>query len=256
MENFRSQCLEEFNNLFKQTQKRNKNQFLISLLGIRKEEFKDRSLLTIPYIQEMEFDEVLKATSLFMRIIDGLSLSKDKTSGENSIRIKLFTYCHLVEVDLYYNILGNLLHILANGSYIENLLLDKTLKRKKNTLRKLCKECRSNGIDIHLDGIYEIICNDNYLDLRNAFLHSRYILAYPDLVLTKQISTKNKCHYSFNEVNVLFANIITFVKTFIETYKEVIRPYQQKELVCIDYLGKELHAKYDKKSKRWIFIKE
>lgn len=256
MKNFRSQCLGEFKNLFEQTQRQNENQFLISLLGIRKEEFKDINLLTIPYIQEMEFDEVLKATNLFMRIINGLDLNKDKISRENSVRIKLFTYCHLVEVDFYYNIIGNLLRILANGSYIENLFLDKTLEKKKNILRKLCKECRGSGTDIHLDGIYERICNDNYLNLRNAFLHSRYILDYPDVVLTKHISTKKKCHYSFDEINTLFVNIITFVKTFVETCKEVIRPYQQKELIHIDYLGEKLYAKYDKKSKGWISAKE
>jgi len=83
MENFRSQCLREFKNLFKQTQNQNENQFLISLLGIRKEEFKDRSLLTIPYMQEMEFDEILKATNLFIRIIDALNSNKDKSNKEN-----------------------------------------------------------------------------------------------------------------------------------------------------------------------------
>ena len=255
MENFRSECLREFKNLFKQTQNQNENQFLISLLGIRKEEFNDRSLLTIPYMQEMEFDEVLRATSLFLRIINGLDSNRDNIDRENSLRIKLFTYCHLVEVDFYYNVIGNLLRILANGSYIENLLLDKTLERKRNKLRRLFKECRGNGVKIHLDGIYEKICSDNHLNLRNAFLHSRYILNYPDLVLTKHISTKKKCHYSFDEINILFADAITFVKTFIETYRNAIRPYQQRKLIRIDYAAKKLYIRYHQKSKRWIFAK-
>ncbi len=256
MENFRSQCLREFESLFKQTQNQNENQFLISLLGIRKEEFKDGSLPTISYIQEMEFDEVLRATSLFLRIINGLDSNEDSIDRENSLRIKLFTYCHLIEVDFYYNIIGNLLRILTNGSYMENLLLDKTLKQKKNKLRRLFKECRGNGVKIHLDGIYERICNDNCLNLRNAFLHSRYILDYPDMVLTKHISTKKKCHYSFDEINILFADTIAFVKAFIETCGNVIRPYQQRKLIPIDYAAKKLYIRYHQKSKRWIFVRE
>lgn len=256
MENFRSQCFGEFNNLFKQTQKQNKNQFLISLLGIRKEKFKDRSLLTIPYMQEMEFDEILKATNLFIRIIDALNSNKDKTNKENSVRLKLFAYCHLVEVDFYYNVIANLLRTLANSSYIENLLLGKALKKKKNALQKLCKKCRDNEIDIHIDTIYEKVCNDDCLDLRNAFLHSQYIINSPDVVLTKHIFTKKKCHYSFDELNTLFENVITFVKAFIETYKNAIRPYQQIKLIRIDYLGKKLCMRYHKKSKSWISAKE
>lgn len=256
MENFRSECLREFKNLFKQTQNQNENQFLISLLGIRKEEFKDRSLLTIPYMQEMEFDEILKATNLFIRIIDALNSNKDKTNKENSVRLKLFAYCHLVEVDFYYNIMANLLRTLANSSYTESLLLGEALKKKKNELQKLCKKCRDNKIDIHIDTIYEKVCNDDCLDLRNAFLHSQYIIASPDVVLTKHIFTKKKCHYSFDEINTLFANVITFVKTFIETYKNAIRPYQQIKLIRIDYLGKKLYTRYHKKSKRWISAKE
>lgn len=256
MENFRFQCLGEFKNLFKQTQKQNENQFLISLLGIRKEEFKDRSPLTIPYMQEMEFDEILKATNLFIRIIDALNSNKDKTNKENSVRLKLFAYCHLVEVDFYYNIIANLLRTLANSSYIEGLLLGEVLKNKKKTLQKLCKKCRENEIAIHIDTIYKKVCNDDCLDLRNAFVHSQYIINSPDVVLTKHIFTKKKCHYSFDEINTLFANVITFVKTFIETYKNAIRPYQQIKLIRIDYLGKKLCIRYHKKSKSWIFTKE
>jgi len=178
MENFRSQCLREFKNLFKQTQNQNENQFLISLLGIRKEKFKGRSPLTIPYIQEMEFGEICRTTNLFIRIINGICLSKeseDKNNERNVIALKLFVYCHLIEVDFYCNIIANLLRLLAKNSYVENLLLDEKLRKKKNTLQKLCKKCRDNGIDIHIDTIYEKVCNDDCLDLRNSFAHSRYI---------------------------------------------------------------------------------
>ncbi|MBA7492137.1 hypothetical protein ES702_02686 [subsurface metagenome] len=255
MENFRSQCSEEFNSFFKQTQKRNKNQFLISLLGIRKEP-KIRNLLTIPYIPEMEFEEVCAVTNLFIRIIDGINPSKDKTNRRNSIRLKLFVYCHLIEVDFYYNIIANLLRTLANSSYIENLLVGETLKKKKNTLQKLCKKCRGNGIEIHLDKIYEKVCNDDCLDLRNAFVHSQYITSPSgDVVLTKKIFSQ-KSSFSSDKINTLFESTITFLNTFIETYRKAMRPYQQIEPIRINYLGKNLYIKYHKKRKSWIFAKE
>lgn len=257
MESFRSQCFGEFNNLFKQTQKRNENQFLISLLQIRKEELKGRDLLTIPYIEEMEFGEVCRATNLFKRIIDGINLSEDKNNERNVSALKLFVYCHLIEVDFYYNIVANLLRALANSGYIENLLLGTKLKTKKNTLQKLCKKCRGNGIDIHFDKIYEEVCNDDCLGLRNAFAHSQYITSPSgDVVLTKKILSSQKSSFSSDEINTLFENAITFLKTFIETYRKAIRPYQQIELIRINYLGKKLYIKYDKKSKSWISAKD
>jgi len=75
-------------------------------------------------------------------------------------------------------------------------------------------------------------------------------------VLTKKIFSSQKSSFSSDKINTLYENAIIFLNTFIEAYKEAIRPYQRTQPILINYLGKRLYAKYDRKSKSWISAKE
>ena len=110
MENsdFSEMCKNTFDTLFQEAKNTNKIQFLTSFFPFGK----INKNSTLSYISDYEFAEVLDLLGSFVPLQAGNEINiKDK------VRIQMFLYCHIVEVDLIYHIVFNMIQTIKKNPY-------------------------------------------------------------------------------------------------------------------------------------------
>lgn len=218
--------------LFDYAKKRDKQEFISAL----KPPIVRKTILnkTIPYVDDLmnlELGEAIDTYSI-------LAGSARSTEVEKRTRMKLMliVFFHLLEADAWHSILEELLGIITGKNY-KSKLRNKDLRTKRRRIVCLLDNCIQKGIVLSIQQLYNDICNENMIDLRNAFSHSQYILAPQGdcLIITKDL-LKNfpisksgkkkkkirKTGYSFNEVKKMYENMIVFLKALALTRKEAL----------------------------------
>jgi len=158
-------------------------------------------------------------------------------------RIKILNYCHIMEADLPYTIIWNLLRILSkqkclwtfyacdeNGNPKEDKnkrfpVLRYSLE-KINAINKLANK--------HSLIIGDILSNIWQSDLRNSFSHSQYFWMGNTFRVSNTISPLSRKDediektivYSDEEVDKLYNAASIYLLTFIEAFKFAIKPYK------------------------------
>jgi hypothetical protein len=158
-------------------------------------------------------------------------------------RIKILNYCHIMEADLPYTIIWNLLRILSkqkclwtfyacdeNGNPKENENKKLTVLRfsleKINAIKKLAKKCSLT--------IGDVLSNIWQSDLRNSFSHSQYYWMGKTFRVSNTISPLSRKDediektivYSDEDVESLHDAASIYLLTFIEAFKIAIAPFK------------------------------
>lgn len=122
-----------------------------------------------------------ESNALLNQITDIIKQTKDI---HNATRLFLLLYCHILEMDEFYNIIGNMLRITKGERYAVNLYNSKIPSTTKpnaskpalkpagkiDKLKSLAKETGFEKLTDVISGLYSS-------PLRNAFFHSSYSLS-------------------------------------------------------------------------------
>ena len=247
---FERLCSESFSKIYSAAKSKNEIQFLTSCFAI----YKQFDLNIMSYMTDYEFNEVLDLLSNFKQLQE-----INELDACNKTRIRMFLYCHIIEVDLVYMILYNMLRTIKGKNYLSAI----TFKNKKGNITKaehpLQKigqiEKESHACGIPLKPIYSEIY---FSHLRNAFSHSQYFLdkkggfhLSKNLSLTssavyKKASKKN--HYKVEDIKTVFNKSILYLKTFIDNHKAFLKDYKDGCHYPTQF-GKIYYKKF-----RWGFV--
>jgi len=181
----------------------------------------------IDYLRDYEMQEVCNFLNDFKLILEKIDNNKQE------MRIKIMIYCHIMEADLPFIILWNLLRVL-NGQQCEaefrmiNKKGEKVIceypDQKIAEIEKLSRQLKL--------AIGEFIRKFWRGDIRNAFSHSQYFLSdnfftiTRDLLLIPRKSLNKRAVYSYQDIDKLYSCAVSFLSTFIDVYKRYISPYK------------------------------
>ena len=113
-----------------------------------------------------------ESRDLFFQMVELIEKSDNK---HEQIRLLLLLYCHIFEMDEFYNIIGNMLRICLGERYGVMLYNSPTLARELNPsskLEKLESLSKKAGFELLIDTIRNLYSSP----LRNSFFHSSYSL--------------------------------------------------------------------------------
>jgi len=252
VEKYKKETQEKLKQLFKEAEEKNSEKFLRAFFAIDTKRYPNKIM---SYVSSLEFKELLDLLKTFNKIV--ISYKVDKNTRT---RLRLFLYCHILEVDLPYMIIANIARILAGEPYDSRIYL--TTEEGK----KLCeypwqkiKYLNDLGKKVGLD--LSAIWNRFFRpELRNGFSHSQYCLRnrQGDVFLTSEVSpttrTKkppNKEFYSYKEVEDLYMAACEFLQVFIEITKQFLSKYKNGNYYSIGYdIGP---VRFDLNRKSWGF---
>ncbi len=119
---FEKLCESTFNSLFQGAKQENGAKFLTSLLTIYYDQ--NSGLDTINYTVDYEFEELLD----LIRGFSGFEES-DELGLDIKVRLFLFIYCHVIEIDFIYLVLNNMLNTIRGEDYSTIIFLLENLAR-------------------------------------------------------------------------------------------------------------------------------
>lgn len=191
----------------------------------------------ITYVVEDEMYELCEFLNGF------IALAKNTSDEHEQLRIKILTYCHIMEADFPYTVLWNMLRILNkqkcvwtfyNCDDFGNCKLDKNgeltvLRYSTEKIIAINKLALRLGLKI--GGVLSKIWQS---ELRNAFSHSQYFwmgntfrVSNSISPLSRRDSDLNKdYYYSASQIDELKICASTYLFTFIELYKYAIQKYK------------------------------
>lgn len=225
---FAKNCETYLTELFEKAKQTDEEQFFTSCFVL----FKYDKYNMLSYVLDEEFQEVTEFISSF-----GVLLESEDIDIKIKTRVRVLLYCHIIEVDLIYTLIFNLLKTIARENYSANILH----VSKKNEIINLhypaekidliSRYSKKYGLELH-----KLYHNIFYKQIRNAFSHSQYSLS-PDggFNISKFISPssqnlfkqpKFKTFFTFDEISSLFDKSFIYIKSFIETYNRYISKYQ------------------------------
>ena len=111
-------------------------------------------------------------------------LPDDLPSGYAQLRMLLLLYCHIFEMDDFYNILGNLLRVTQGERYAINLYNAPNTTpalKPSNKLDKLESLAKTAGYPKLITALRALYSSP----LRNAFFHSSYSLSEGDFIIVR-----------------------------------------------------------------------
>jgi len=193
----------------------------------------DRTVVTLPdgtkrrfYIPdespEMEIAQTFVAVQTYEKIV-----RDENTDKRIRAHLALMLSLHLLETDIWHTILGNLLKAINGVCPTSRLFRDQCLEHKLKTMTGLLARCKTRTLAIN--NVYRTLCNQDIIDLRNAFFHSQYLLVpnKGDVVLTKWLARKRpagkKGEFLFSEIQDLFQQTLTFLTVLAQIRREVLR---------------------------------
>ncbi|MFD0837226.1 hypothetical protein ACFQ0I_15715 [Mariniflexile aquimaris] len=122
------------------------------------------------------FSHIHESRDLFFQMVELIEKSDNK---HEQIRLLLLLYCHIFEMDEFYNIIGNMLRISLGERYGVMLYNSPTLTtelKPANKLDKLKSLAKKAGFELLIDTIKNLYSSP----LRNSFFHSSYSLSGDD----------------------------------------------------------------------------
>lgn len=208
-------CLRTFNELFKNAKAKSKEKFITALLSLDEE----TTSTTLSCTQEAEFHELSSLVNDVLRIV-----SSPKVEKPLKARMRLFAYCHIMQVHSIYLIISNLSGILLNQDmdpvvyYINKSGNRHNCYSNEEKIRAI--KIKSAPLDIPLDTVYDFLYYPKILD---AFITSQYLLSEgSNLVLMKKIqastSSTVKRYFRYSELKNIFDKSLVYLHTFMEIF--------------------------------------
>jgi hypothetical protein len=226
-------CNNTFNKLFKNAKETNQTQFLTSFFSFG--EIYGQS--TLSYISDYEFAEVLELLNNFNPL-----QTSNEINIKDKVRIQMFLYCHIIEVDLIYHILFNMIQTIKRQSYSSDIfsIRKKKSKNGEKGSKKIAKypidkikvlKVESDKFEMPLDKVFSDFYSNT---LRNAFNHSQYFVeqngTFSISQSLSQFSQGNaRGHYSAEAISHFYQKSLTYIKTFINCYKSHIKEFMDGE---------------------------
>lgn len=254
---FAQLCDKSFFQIYAKAKETSEVQFLTSCFAFYKEFNHD----IMSYITDYEFHETLDLINQFKRLQDDRIYPKqsfamnflmfmmkllfriksiDEVDVKIKTRVRLLLYCHIIEVDIIYMILFNMLRTIKGEQYSPTITFKSKNKCKSGgvieaeypsqKIEQIEKE--SQAIGIPLQPIY----SEFYFNhLRNAFSHSQYFLDQDGgFNLSKNLSpatsavykkaTKNN-YFKAEEIQAIFDKIILYIESFIRNHMQFLERY-------------------------------
>ena len=224
---FEEICEETFAEIFNRAKNTDEKKFLTNCFAFHNKW--NHNILT--YYLDDEFREVLELISDLIDVKESENINKTTKA-----RMYLLIYTHIIEVDLIYLILYNMINTIRKKEYSPYV---KYLNKKNEETEAIypsqkikCLQDIGHEINIDIESLYNKFFDSN---LRNAFSHSQYYL-YPsgDLENTKNISTtfsttskskKVQSMYTYEDIECKFEMSLDYVRSFIKISKKSIKPY-------------------------------
>lgn len=102
-----------------------------------------------------------------------------QTTNQDQIRLFLLLYCHIFEMDEFYNVIGNMLRITQGERYTSMLYNSPTISRELKPTHKMDK-LKSIANNAGFTDLTDVIARLYLSPLRNSFFHSSYSLTERD----------------------------------------------------------------------------
>ena len=186
---------------------------------------------SITYVVDAEMQEVREFVNAFKSMLVGTGVDQRLKA-----RVEIVVYCHIMEADLLFVILWNLLRILKQESCIWTF--SRVTKRGETHVceyprEKISEIARlSDEMELTVGEVLEDLWHG---DLRNAFSHSQYFLASNYFVPTSRLSPVSRKadrtphpvkSYSYEEIHDLCKSAENLLTAFIDAYRRHIEPFK------------------------------
>jgi len=148
--------------------------------------------------------------------------------------LALMLSINLLEADIWHTILGNLLRTINGVRPTSRLFRGQCLEHKLKMMTGFLAES-TTGI-LSINRVYQTLCNQDVVDLRNAFFHSQYLLVpnKGDVVFTKWFTKQRpagkKGEFKFSEIQDIFRRITTFLTVLARIRREILKSTPQKNV--------------------------
>jgi hypothetical protein len=245
-------CDEAFSQIYAKAKATNKVQFLTSCFAF----YKQQHLNIMSYVTDYELQEVLELISRFKQLQE-----VDEVEAKTKTRIQLFLYCHIIEVDIVYMILFNMLKTIKGERYSPTISYRGKkgdiveAKYPSQKIELIAKESQQVGVT--LGPIY----SEFYFNhLRNAFSHSQYFLDEDGgIILTVNLSPATlavykqavvKSSFKTEEVHSLFNKSLLYVESFERHHMHSLESFMDGCRYQTDF-GQIYYSRHDG---RWLFV--
>jgi|LGVF01.1.fsa_nt_gb hypothetical protein len=133
------------------------------------------TLLRLRGIESSGWDPLSESDQLTHQLV---SFIQAPIENSLKLRLTLFLYCHLTEMNDLYNIIGNLLRVIQGHRYVMSPFIGEIHESKKEAKYPIAKIKRIKewAEDVHLEKVGELLELFLVKEVRNAFFHSDYIL--------------------------------------------------------------------------------
>ena len=182
------------------------------------------------YVTDYEFNEMLCLLNDFKQIQE-----INELDSCNKTRLRMFIYCHIIEVDLVYMILYNLLRTIRREKY------SPIIKYKKNNghfidakypVQKIEQiENDSQAVGIPLKPIYSEFYfshSQYFLEQNGALNLSKNLMSSSSAV---QKEPTKQSFYEPAEIKSIFSKSLLYVKAFTENHKVFLKEYEDGGLL-------------------------
>jgi hypothetical protein len=204
----------------------------------------------INYLRDYEMQEVCYFLEDFRLILEEID------NKEQEMRIKIMIYCHIMEGDLPFIILWNLLRVLEGHKCEAELSMINKKGEKVICVYPGQKIAEIERLSTRLKlRIGQSVRKFWERDLRNAFNHSQYFLSDSLFTITKNLLQipreleKKRAVYTYQDIDRLYSCSVSFLSSFIDFYKFYIEPYRDGKAYRIQ-LG---FIKWDANVQRWLW---
>lgn len=211
------------NNLFLKAKSKDEFEYICALLRIRG-------------MESNGWDPLEETQHLFKDII---SLSQGPLRGDTQVRLLLFVYCHITEVDAIYCVLENMLRTIEGERcsispfmhlYGKKNAFDSRPPSAKQVVKTLQEHAQKLG-EKELSDLLGWMFNEQ---VRNAFYHSDYII-FKDEFRSREgnFNTNNVITKSMkiNELIELINRGLNFFQNFMSVYYEHILSYKESKII-------------------------
>lgn len=172
---------------------------------------------------EMEIAQAFVAVQTYEEIV-----RDENTDKRVRAHLALMLSLHLLETNIWHTILGNLLKVINGVRPTPRLFRGQCLEHKFESMIELLARCKMRTA-LFIDSIYRTLCNEDIIDLRNAFSHSQYLLVpnKGDVVLTKWFAKKRpagkKGEFVFSEIQDIFQRTLAFLTVLAQVRRQILR---------------------------------
>lgn len=175
---------------------------------------------------------IYESRDLFFQMVSLIEKSK---SLHEQTRLFLLLYCHIFEMDEFYNIIGNMLRISLGERHAIKLYNSPTIKTELKPANKLEKlECLAKKVGFEL--LIKTIKDLYSSSLRNSFFHSSYSLSEDYYVVISgkelKINGTSKTVASIqNEIIPITQSTVNIAGNFFNLIRSSQLAYKENKIV-------------------------